>query len=130
FHGTIVSYDVEIFVPVMMAPQLGVTFGSAQTNPSAILADRTAGAFYIHGRLRPGVSMAAAAAEIDAIWAGLAGDRPLNDPAQRLRVVPFWRSPNGAQTYMLPTLTVLIAMGLLVLMIACANIAGLVLVRG
>ena len=31
---------------------------------------------------------------------------------------------------MLPTLTVLSAMGLLVLMIACANIAGLVLVRG
>lgn len=130
FHGTIVSYDVEVFVPVTIAPQLGVTFGSAETNPSAILADRTAGAFYVHGRLRPGVSMASAAAETDAIWNGLSGDRPMNDPAQRLRVVPFWRSPNGAQTYMLPTLTVLSTMGLLVLMIACANIAGLVLVRG
>src|SRR4051812_25869905 len=31
---------------------------------------------------------------------------------------------------LLPTLTVLVAMGLLVLIIACANIAGLVLVRG
>ena len=51
-------------------------------------------------------------------------------PAQRLRVVPFWQSPTGGQRYMLPTLTVLSAMGLLVLMIACANIAGLVLVRG
>jgi predicted permease len=130
FHGTIVSYDVEIFVPVMIAPQLGLTFGSAATNPSAILADRSAGIFYIHGRLNPGISLASAGAEADAIWRGLSHDRPLTDPVQRLRTVPFWRSPNGAQTYMLPTLTVLSAMGLLVLMIACANIAGLVLVRG
>jgi putative ABC transport system permease protein len=130
FHGTIVSYDVELFVPVMMAPQLGLTFGSTQTSPSGILADRTAGVFYVHGRLRPGVTMAAAAAQVDGLWAALSPNRPMTDPAQRLRLVPFWRSPNGAQTYMLPTLTVLGAMGLLVLMIACANIAGLVLVRG
>src|SRR5207249_7865992 len=36
----------------------------------------------------------------------------------------------GGQTFLLPALTVLGAMGLLVLAIACANIAGLVLVRG
>src|SRR6185295_15027121 len=66
----------------------------------------------------------------EAAWSTLSRDRPLTDPVQRLRVVPFWRSPQGAQTYLLPTLIVLTAMGLLVLTIACANIAGLVLVRG
>src|SRR5204862_1061509 len=50
--------------------------------------------------------------------------------AQRGRVVPFWRAPFGAPLILLPTLGVLVAMGLLVLLIACANIAGLVLVRG
>jgi predicted permease len=130
FHGTIVSYDVEAFVPVMTSPNLGYKFGSAETTPSGILADRRAGIFYVHGRLRPGVTLAGAGAELDGFWTTLAQDRPLAEASQRLRVVPFWRSPNGAQTYVLPTLVVLSAMGLLVLMIACANLAGLVLVRG
>ena len=42
FHGTTVVYDVELYIPVMMAPQLGFTFGSQQTTPSAILSDRRA----------------------------------------------------------------------------------------
>jgi len=127
FHGTTVVYDVEVFVPVMMAPQLG--FGSQQTS-SGILSDRRAAVFFPQGFLRPGVTLAAAAAQIDALSNALASDRPLTDVSQRLRVVPFWRSPGGAPLILLPTLTVLSAMGLLVLMIACGNIAGLVLVRG
>jgi predicted permease len=130
FHGTTVSYDVEAFVPVTMAPQLGITFGSAQTTPSAILSNRLMGVFYILGRLRPGTTLAQAAAETDALWRTLSRDRPLTDATERLRVVGFWQFPGSAQEHMLPTLTVLSAMGLLVLTIACANIAGLVLVRG
>src|SRR5918993_4559986 len=53
FHGTIVSYDIELFLPVMMAPQLGFTFGSLKTTPSEILADRRASLFYPQGFLRP-----------------------------------------------------------------------------
>ena len=130
FHGTIVSYDVELFIPVMMAPQLGFTFGSQQTTPSGILSDRRAGVFYPHGYLRPGITLANATAQADAVWATLSRERPLTDAAQRLRVVRFWQTPGSGPTFMLPTLTVLSPMGLLVLMIACANIAGLVLVRG
>ena len=54
----------------------------------------------------------------------------MGETAQRLRVVPFSQFPGSGQTYILPVLTVLSAMGMLVLLIACANIAGLVLVRG
>ena len=130
FHGTTVVYDVELFIPVMMAPQLGFRFGSRETAASGILADRRAGLFYPQGHLLPGVSAANAAAQTDALWTALARERPVGDVMQRLRVVPFWRTPNGAPAIMLPTLIVLAAMGLLVLLIACANIAGLVLVRG
>jgi macrolide transport system ATP-binding/permease protein len=130
YHGTIVSYDVEVFVPLMTAPHLGFTFASQQTTPSGILDDRTAAVFFAQGFLRAGVSGAAATAESEALWATLASDRPPADTVARLRVVPFFQSPGSGQTYILPVLTLLSVMGLLVLMIACANIAGLVLVRG
>ena len=48
---------------------------------------------------------------------------------RQVKVVPIWQSPYGAQTYMLPAVTVLGAMSALLLLIACANIAGLALVR-
>src|SRR5205814_8722337 len=121
---------VEAYIPVMTAPQLGFKFGSRETTPSGILADRRAGIFTPQGYLRPGSTIANAAAQTGALWATLSRDRPLTDAAERLRVVPFWQTPNGAPMVLLPTLGVLIAMGLLVLLIACANIAGLVLVRG
>jgi putative ABC transport system permease protein len=130
FHGTIVSYDVEAFIPVMMAPQLGFTFGTQRTPPSEILNDRRAGVFYPQGFLRPGVSRAAAAAQSQGLWAALALERPQADEGETLRTVPFSRAPDTGQSFFLPVLIVLSAMGLLVLTIACANIAGLVLVRG
>ncbi len=130
FHGTIVSYDVEAFIPVMMAAQLGIGTGNPGTVTSDPVTDRRYGVFFAEGYLRPGVSLANASAQMDALWETLSIDRPLTDPSQRLKVVPFWRAPNGAQVYVLPTLAVMTVMGLLVLTIACANIAGLVLVRG
>ena len=55
----------------------------------------------------------------------------MTDAAQRLQSrARSGSSPAARRRHMLPTLTVLGAMGLLVLTIACANIAGLVLVRG
>jgi predicted permease len=130
FRGTTVVYDVEAFIPVMMAPQLGFSFGSQETTASGILSDRRAALFYPQGYLRPGTTLATAAAQTDALWATLSRDRPPTDVAQRLRVVSFRQMPQGAPSLVLPTLGVLSAMGLLVLTIACANIAGLVLVRG
>jgi predicted permease len=130
FHGTIVSYDIEAFIPLMMGPDLGVTFGSDETTPSRIFADTAAAVVFPQGHLRSGATVANATAALDTIWAGRSSDRPVTETTQHLKVVRFWQSPTGGQTYMLPTLVVLSAMGLLVLMIACANIAGLVLVRG
>jgi predicted permease len=130
FHGTTVVYDVEVYIPVLMSPQLGFTFGKPHATPSTLFSDPAVGLFYPQGYLRPGTTLAQAHAQTNALWQALSNERPLDDPAARVRVVRFWQTPNGAPTFMLPTLGVLSAMGLLVLLIACANLAGLVLVRG
>jgi putative ABC transport system permease protein len=133
FHGTIVGYDVEAFIPLMMAPQLGINLGGLQNgNASAsdLLADRGAGILDVLGYLRPGVTFANAGAQVDALSSTLLHDAALTEITQRLKVLRLWESPYGGQTFVLPVLVVLGVMGLLVLTIACANIAGLVLVRG
>ena len=42
----------------------------------------------------------------------------------------IWQSPFGAQTYMLPAILLLTVMGALLLLIVCANVSNLVLIRG
>ena len=130
FHGAMPPVDTEVFIPVLMGADLGFTFDSQQRSATGIYADRRAAMFQPQGFLRPGVSLAAAKAETAALWPALARERAPDDPAQRLQVAPFWRAPGSVQQLMLPMLTVLAITGLLVLMIACANVAGLALVRG
>ncbi|HQZ38303.1 MAG TPA: ABC transporter permease [Vicinamibacterales bacterium] len=130
FHGTIVSYDIEAFIPVMMMAEMDLQGGRPQTPPTQLLADREAAVLFPHAFLAPGASVATAAAQTDAAWATLSRERSLTDAALHLKVVTFRQSPTGGQVFILPTILVLSAMALLVLLIACANIAGLVLVRG
>lgn len=130
YHGTIVSYDVDLFISQMMGPSLGANFGSTETTPAGVLADRRVTVVYALGWLKPGATMAQAAADLDKLWTDLARDRPLDGGVARLTVVPFRSYPGSGQATVLPMLIALSAMGLLVLVIACANIGGLVVVRG
>jgi predicted permease len=77
-------------------------------------------------RLKPGVSLAQAQAEMDAIAARQARDFPAGDSGWTLRVVPLQQEVVGNARSAL--LVVLGAVGL-VLLIACANVAHLLLAR-
>jgi predicted permease len=125
-----VVYDVGLYVPITMAPGLGFTFGSEHTTPAGVLADRLTMMLCPQGYLRPGTTRQEAEAQTAALWAEIVRARPADATTGQVRVVPFWRMPGGAPSYILPTLGALSAMGLLVLLIACANLAGLVVVRG
>jgi hypothetical protein len=121
FHGTIVSMAMDVYLPAMMAPQLrGQDFLSLRSVPM----------LWGIGRLRDGVSIDAAASEADVLSARLATLQPERQIDQRATVIPMWKSPFGAQTYLLPAIALLSAMGALLLLIVCANVSNLVLVRG
>jgi putative ABC transport system permease protein len=122
FHGSVVSLSMELFVPVMMQPQL--------QPPDQI--NRTVPFLFVFGRLLPGVTLATAGAQTAVLASQLEAEDPLKelDFAQRAKVLPLWQSPYGAQTYMLPAVVMLGVMGALLLLIVCANVAGLVLARG
>ena len=121
FHGSIVSIDVEAFAPIMMQPQL-------QGHDD--LSSRVAPTLWGLGRLKPGITMRAAAEQAAILSRRLATLHPSSDVTQRATVIPMWRSPFGAQTYLLPAVVLLGAMGVLVLLIVCANVSNLALVRG
>lgn len=121
FQGTVVSLVMELFIPIMMQPQL---------EDGVQLDNRADSSLMILGRLTPGVGIASASEQIAALAAQLDADQPLVGSNSRGEVRPLWQSPFGAQTYMMPAVVLLGAMGTLVLIIVCANVANLVLVRG
>ena len=121
FNGSIVSIGIDVFIPLMMQPLL---------SPPSRLDSRGVMMLNTLGHLRPGVSLEAAAAEIRVLTEQLDADNPVANTNHRATVVPIWQSPHGAQTYWLPAIVTLGGMGLLILLIVCANVANLVLVRG
>jgi len=121
FNGTVVSMGVDVFAPIMLQPQL---------NPPSRLDARGVFMMMTLGRLKPGVTAKSASAQAAVIAAQLDTEHPITNFTRRQVVVPIWQSPFGAQTYMLPAVAVLGAMGILILLVVCANVANLVLVRG
>ncbi len=82
------------------------------------------------GRLHPGVSRNAATEEVEAIMHRLVVEYPAAHlGANTITLDPLWRSPFGGNGYFAASLPVLLAFAALVLLLTCANVATLMLVR-
>jgi putative ABC transport system permease protein len=95
--------------------------------PTADPADRANRSLVVSGRLKPGVGLPRAAAEIQAIVERQERDHPDTNAGWGAYVLPIRSALSGANTRVL-----LILMGVavsLVLAIACANVANLMLAR-
>jgi predicted permease len=121
FQGTVVGVGLDLFLPVMMQPQL---------RGFDLLSSRQAPLLWGVGHLESGASMASADAEMSLLSGHIDARQPARDVEQRATVIPMWQSPFGAQTYMLPAILLMSVMGALLLLIVCANVSNLVMVRG
>lgn len=121
FYGTFVGYGFQFWVPTSMQERF--------TPGGYKLEDR--GARWIEGfaRLKPGVTREQAQAEISAVARRLAVAYPATNRGQGIKLFPLWQTPFNNAGTLLPTLRIALAVAFLVLLIACANVANLLLVR-
>jgi putative ABC transport system permease protein len=95
-------------------------------NPVDLRQLRDARYLAVVGRLRPGVTLETARSEMDGVAAQLARDFPVENKDDGARVTPLFEELRGTAR---PTLRLLLATVGLVLLIACANVANLLLAR-
>jgi len=80
-------------------------------------------------RLKPGVGVSEANAEVGTVAARLARAFPKTNEGIGARIVPIWRAQSGASGVLASPLFILGAACGLVLLIACVNVANLLLAR-
>src|SRR5438477_2389050 len=120
FIGTEIAYDPEMFIPVMMAKTI---------EPGSTWLDkRDSNNLFTVGRLKPGVSFAQAKVALETLTAKLAQDYPENVGFGIRLGKPGLFIPDIANSVFAFT-GLLAAVGGLVLLLACVNLASLLLAR-
>src|SRR6266852_5090119 len=121
FYGTFVGWAMQFWAPASMEE----TFESGGYK----LEDRDARWIEAYVRLKPSVSRSQAQQEISAIAARLETRYPATNRGRGVGVWPLWQTPFNNAGTLLPTLEVMVAVVAFVLLIACANVGNLLLVR-
>ncbi|HET8923155.1 MAG TPA: ABC transporter permease [Candidatus Acidoferrum sp.] len=121
FYGTFVGWAMNFWVPASMEE----TFEAGGYK----LEDRGARWIEAFVRLKPGVTRGQAQQEISAVAQRLETDYPATNRGRGIQLWPLWQTPfNNART-LLPTLEIMVVVVAFVLLIACANVGNLLLVR-
>jgi len=121
FYGTFVGWAMQFWVPVSMQERF--------TRDGYQLEDRGAPWIESFVQLKPGVTPQQAQAEISAVASRLENDYPATNRGRGVRLFPLWKTPFNNAGTMFPTLSVALAVVCFVLLIACANVGNLLLVK-
>lgn len=84
----------------------------------------------VFGRLKPGVSRRQAERELNLQMQRIVEQFPNSHRGpNQITLYPLWRSPIGVNVYLYKSLPILLALAAVLLLLACANVANLLLVR-
>src|SRR2546422_5276651 len=93
------------------------------------LEDRGARWIEAYARLKPGVTLQQAQQEFAAISQRLEAEYPTTNRGRAIRLWPLWQTPFNNAGTLFPTLEIMLAVVAFVLLITCANVGNLLLVR-
>ncbi len=121
FFGTFVGYPMAFWVPMSMQE----TFEPGGYK----LEDRGAHWIEPYAILKPGVTMEQAQQEMSTVAKRLEADYLATNRGHGIRLLPLWKAPFNQAGAILPTFKIAVAVVFFVLLIACANVSSLLLVR-
>ena len=121
FQGCKTGLRADVWIPLGMDP-----FVWGWNRPE----DR--GTFWLNvlGKLKPGVDRRQAEGELNLLMQEIIEhSRNVDRGPSQITLDALWRSPFGANVYLYKTLPMLLALAAALLLLACANVANLLLVR-
>ena len=122
FQGTQTGLRSDLWIPVMMQ-QLVMPQGD-------LIHDHHYFWLGALGRLKPGVPPAQAQQELTVLMQPMAEQYPQEHKGhEAVTLFPLWRGPFGANAFFSTLLPLLLAISGVVLLLTCANVANLLLVR-
>jgi predicted permease len=121
FVGTELAYVPELFVPFMMTPVIEPT--------NDYLDCRDCGNIFALGRLKPGITREQAEASLQTVMQQLAKEYPKDNEGLSARLTPVGLFLPSIRAGVMGFSWVLMAVVGLVLLIACVNLANLLLAR-
>src|SRR3954466_2524648 len=121
FIGTDVAYAAEFWVPMMMGPVVepGSNWLEVRSNDNS----------FVVGRLKPGISKAQAEASLRTLAAELGKEFPKENAGRGIELIPPGLFIPDIRNGVFAFTAVLGAVGFLVLLLACINLANLLLAR-
>ena len=122
FHGSLAGVVFDVWAPVTLATAMGTGNGTLHYRATR---DETSTIV----RLKPGVRLEQARAEVASLGRHLAEMYPDTNRGVDLTLTPLWQGHLGTQGILRKPLGILMAVSILLLLIACANVANLLLAR-
>jgi len=123
FQGSMTGLSPDVYIPLVMDPVLSAGWRRLYMRETSWL--------NVYGRLKPGVAPRQAQEEMNLLMQQIVRQYPDSHQGPNdITLDPLWRSPFGLNFFTSALLPMLQALAGALLLLACANVANLLLVRG